>query len=225
MTLKKVKVLIVDDHEIFRNGVKQLINNENDMEVIGEASSGEEALQIVANLAPDVIIMDIRMQGMNGLDTSKQILNNHLSRTRILFFSLYDRDEYVVSALDMGAHGYILKDTSNKIFLSAIRAVSRGEYYFIGEVSDIIVKKYLASVGEKDAPKIFTNVSSISKREGEILSMIKSGMSNKDIADGFGISIRTIETHRLNILRKFNTNNFDEALEQAQNMGLLDDLN
>lgn len=218
MSGKKIKVFIVDDHEIFRNGVKQLINQEPDMEVIGEASSGEESLAALMNLSPDVVIMDIRMPGINGLDTSKQILKPG-SNTKILFFSLYDRDEYVISALDMGAHGYILKDTSNKIFLNAIRAVFKGEYYFIGEVSDIIVKKYLSMREGGESIKIMTNtVSSLSKREGEILNMIRSGMSNKDIADNFGISIRTIEAHRLNILRKFKTNSFDEVLEQSQHI-------
>lgn len=220
--MKKIRLLIVDDHEIFRNGVKQLINNENDMEVIGEASNGEEALNLANTLHPDVIIMDIRMPGLSGLDTSKSILKPN-NTSKVLFFSLYDREDYVASALNMGAHGYILKDTSNKIFLSAIRAVYGGQYYFIGEVTDILVKKYKelkSSPALQDATTAVSNVS-LSKREEDILRLVSLGISNKDIADNYGISIRTIETHRLNIMRKFKVNSIEETVDLAKNAGII----
>lgn len=215
--MKKVKVFIVDDHEIFRDGVKQLIANEADMEVVGTASSGDEALKLITKNIPDVVIMDIRMPGLNGMETSRAILKSG-SNTRILFFSLYDREDYVANALEMGAHGYILKDTSNKVFLNGIRAVSQGQYYFAGEVSDVLVKKYKEIKQEKgiqDAPYILTP-SSLSKRELQIVNMIRIGKANKEIAEAFGLSVRTVEAHRLNILRKFKTNNFDEVLKVTE---------
>lgn len=216
--MKKTGVFLVDDHEIFRNGLKQLINSEADMEVTGEASSGEDAIQQLSAIQPDVIIMDIRMPGMNGLETSIQLLEKN-PRGRILFFSLFDEPDYVAAALEMGASGYILKDTSNKIFLNAIRTIHQGRYYFIGEVSDVLVKKYLdarQAAGNDGTPEI-----SLSRREEQIMRMLSQGRNNKDIAESLNISIRTIEAHRMNILRKFQVNSIEEAVEYSRINGLL----
>ena len=131
-----IKVFLVDDHEIFRNGLKQLVDSEPDMEVVGEAGDGEMALEVLRTLSPDVIIMDIRMPGINGVETSSILLKRE-PQAKIVFFSLYDNPDYVARALEMGASGYILKDTSNKIFLTAIRTVSQGRFYFIGDVTDV----------------------------------------------------------------------------------------
>ncbi|WP_142687892.1 response regulator [Chitinophaga polysaccharea] len=216
--MKKTGVFLVDDHEIFRNGLKQLINSEADMEVIGEASSGEDALQQLAEIRPDVIIMDIRMPGMNGLETSIHLLEKN-PNGRILFFSLFDEPDYVAAALEMGASGYILKDTSNKIFLSAIRTIHQGRYYFIGEVSDVLVKKYLDA--RQTPGNGGTSDISLSRREEQIMRMISQGLNNKDIAESLNISIRTIEAHRMNILRKFQVNSIEEAVEYCRTNGLL----
>ncbi|MBS0028121.1 response regulator transcription factor [Chitinophaga sp. 22321] len=216
--MKKIGVFLVDDHEIFRNGLKQLINSEADMEICGEASSGQDALEQLSLLKPDIIIMDIRMPGMNGLETSSRLLEKNPAG-RILFFSLFDEPDYVAAALEMGASGYILKDTSNKIFLSAIRTIHQGKYYFIGEVSDILVKKYLdakQTSGINGPQEI-----SLSRREEQIIRMISNGQNNKDIAETLNISIRTIEAHRLNILRKFQVNSMEEAVEYCKNGNLL----
>lgn len=214
MSVQKIKVFIADDHEIFRDGVRQLISNEPDMEVVGTASSGEEALELLKDNPTDVVIMDIRMSGMNGLETSRAILKND-SNTHILFFSLYDRDDYVVTALEMGASGYILKDTSNKIFLKGIRAVSKGQFYFTGDVTDVLIKKYRELRDVKNTPEISSSSlqASLSKREHQILNMIREGKTNKEIAEMYNLSVRTIETHRMNILRKFNVSNFDELIK------------
>lgn len=218
--MKKTAVFLVDDHEIFRNGLKQLINSEPDMEVCGEASSGEDALQQLATATPDVIIMDIRMPGMNGLETSSLLLEKN-PRGRILFFSLFDEPDYVAAALEMGASGYILKDTSNKIFLSAIRTIHQGKYYFIGEVSDILVKKYLDAKQTPGSSNGNSQEISLSRREEQIIRMISNGRNNKDIAESLNISIRTIEAHRMNILRKFQVNSIEEAVEYCKNAGML----
>ena len=214
MLTQKIKVFIADDHEIFRDGVKQLISNELDMEVVGTASSGEEALELLKNKPADVVIMDIRMPGMNGLETSRAILNKNAD-THILFFSLYDRDDYVITALEMGASGYILKDTSNKIFLKGIRAVSKGQFYFTGDVTDVLIKKYRELRDGKNSPEISSSTiqATLSKREHQILNMIRESKTNKEIAEEFNLSVRTIETHRMNILRKFNVSNFDELVK------------
>lgn len=218
--MKKIAVFLVDDHEIFRNGLQQLINSEQDMEVIGEATNGEDALQLLPQLTPDVIIMDIRMPGLNGLETSAALLKAS-TKSHILFFSLFNEPDYVAAALEMGASGYILKDTSNKIFLSAIRNVANGKYYFIGEVSDVLVKKYM------DAKKAGTPAGAsapditLSRREEQILRLLDQGHTNKDIAESLDISIRTIEAHRMNILRKFQVNSIEEAMEYCRSKHLI----
>jgi DNA-binding NarL/FixJ family response regulator len=216
----KIKVLLVDDHEIFRNGLKQLVNGEADMEVIGEAGDGETALQTLPSLSPDIIIMDIRMPGINGVETSQVILEQQ-PQCKIIFFSLYDNPDYIVSALEMGASGYILKDTSNKIFLNAIRTVFNGKYYFIGDVTDVLVKKYMEIQKIADNHVASNTEISLSKREQQILKMINNNLSTKEVAESLNISARTIEAHRLNILRKFKANNIDEVLTYCKDTDLL----
>src|SRR5690606_4195610 len=208
-----IKVFLVDDHEIFRNGLKQLIDREEDMEVVGEAADGETALEDLVTIIPDVIIMDIRMPGINGIETAEAILRLR-PNSKIIFFSLYDSPDYVSRALDMKASGFILKDTSNKIFLNAIRSVYAGRFYFIGEVTDILVKKYLDSQKNTNANKLASTGSiSLSRREHEIVKMIRDHLSTKEVAEILNVSIRTVEAHRQNILRKFHTNNMDEVLQ------------
>jgi DNA-binding NarL/FixJ family response regulator len=219
--MKKIAVFLVDDHEIFRNGLKQLISNEQDMEVVGEASTGEDAIEMLSKTTVDVIIMDIRMPGIGGLDTGKSVLKNN-QKAKLLFFSLFDNPDYVLTALDMGASGYILKDTSNKIFLHAIRTVHLGQFYFIGEVTDTLVRRYHEqknSSGKLQSAQ--PSEISLSKREQQIIRMIHQGVSNKEIADTLQISIRTIEAHRLNILRKFQVSTIEEAVETAKTALLL----
>ncbi|WP_138483901.1 response regulator transcription factor [Dyadobacter bucti] len=219
--MKKIAVFLVDDHEIFRNGLKQLISNEQDMEVVGEASTGEDAIEMLGKTTVDVIIMDIRMPGIGGLDTGKSVLKNN-QKAKLLFFSLFDNPDYVLTALDMGASGYILKDTSNKIFLHAIRTVHLGQFYFIGEVTDTLVRRYHEqknSSGKLQSAQ--PSEISLSKREQQIIRMIHQGVSNKEIADSLQISIRTIEAHRLNILRKFQVSTIEEAVETAKTALLL----
>jgi DNA-binding NarL/FixJ family response regulator len=216
----KIKVFLVDDHEIFRNGLRQLVNGEADMEVIGEAGDGETALQILPSLSPDIIIMDIRMPGINGVETSQVILAQQ-PQSKIIFFSLYDNPDYIVSALEMGGSGYILKDTSNKIFLNAIRTVFNGKFYFIGDVTDVLVKKYI-EIQKASGNNIASNTEiSLSKREQQILKMINNNLSTKEVAESLNISARTIEAHRLNILRKFKANNIDEVLTYCKDTDLL----
>ena len=206
-----IKVFLVDDHEIFRNGLKQLVDSEPDMEVVGEAGDGETALENLRTIRPDVIIMDIRMPGINGVETSQMLLKRE-PQARIVFFSLYDNPDYVAKALEMGASGYILKDTSNKIFLSAIRAVHNGKFYFIGDVTDVLVKKYIDLQKERSTRSASGVEVALSKREEQILKMIAGNLSNKEIAESLLVSIRTIEAHRLNILRKFQAGNIEEVL-------------
>ncbi|MCW2119329.1 response regulator transcription factor [Flavobacterium sp. 7A] len=210
--MKTIKIILADDHEIFRNGLSTLISNEPDMKVVGEASDGEQVIDMVKHLEPDVLILDIRMPKLNGIDTAKKLLNKspHL---RILIFSLYDNEDYVLQALHMGAKGYLLKDTSNKIFLDAIRAVDNDQFYYIGDVSNSVIKHF-KNQNQPEVNLQDNNVLSenLSKKEKEIINLIIEGKNSKEIADVLGNSVRTIDAHRYNIIKKFGTRSIEEAI-------------
>ena len=210
--MRSIRVLLADDHEIFRNGLSTLINSEPDMEVVGEAANGEQVVSMVKDLDPDVLIMDIRMPKLNGIDSAKILLEKNPDM-RILIFSLYDNVEYVVQALSLGAKGYLLKDTSNKIFLDAIRAVDKDQFYYIGDVSNTVISHFknsgLPAAAAKSNPAMAENLST---KEREIIQLVKQGKNSKEIADVLGNSVRTIDAHRYNIIKKFGARSMDEAI-------------
>ncbi|MDO6739274.1 response regulator transcription factor [Wenyingzhuangia sp. 2_MG-2023] len=220
--MKVKKIMLVDDHEIFRHGVVQLIDNEVDMEVVAQASNGYEAIVKYDQFQPDIILMDISMPQYSGLDASEELFRKN-NEVKILFLSLYDRDDYILKAVNMGAHGYILKDESNKDFLKAIRKVSEGKLYFSGDTSNIIINSFRnqskegGSVSAVKVEKSFR----LSKRETQILEQIAVGLNNKDLSDMFGLSIRTVESHRLNIMRKLRVKNIEQAILVAKSEKLI----
>ncbi|NME71006.1 response regulator [Flammeovirga aprica] len=216
----KHRILLVDDHEIFRNGVKQLVNKEEDLEVVAEASNGEEAIPLVASHHIDVVIMDISMPKKSGLEAAELLLSESKD-TRILFLSLYDREDYIIQAVKVGACGYILKDESNKTFLKAIRKVAAGKFYFSGDTSDIIVKSIREDKFGSSSTAKTQNTVSLSKRESQILNHLMEGLDNKEISEMHSVSIRTIETHRLNILRKLSVKTIEQAIEKAKKLGIV----
>ena len=210
-----IKIVLADDHEIFRNGLKQLVDKEPDMKVIGEASTGAEALELVEKLNPDLLILDISMPEMNGLEAA-EIIKTTNSTTKIVIFSLYANEDYVIKALNVGASGFLLKDTSNKIFLHALRSVHNGGHYYIGEVSDVVIR-HLKNGKNAELDQTLNSTTSpsnvqLSKREKEIIDLIATGKNSKQTADELGVSVRTVDAHRLNILRKYAVNSMDEVL-------------
>lgn len=220
--MKVKKIMLVDDHEIFRHGVKQLIDNESDMEVVAQASNGYEAIVKYDQFQPDIVLMDISMPQYSGLDASQELFRKN-SDVKILFLSLYDRDDYILKAVNMGAHGYILKDESNKDFLKAIRKVSEGKLYFSGDTSNIIINSFRKDTNG-DANSATVEVEKgfrLSKRETQILEQIAEGLSNKDLSELFKLSIRTIESHRLNIMRKLRVKSIEQAVLVAKSENLI----
>ena len=221
MQLKKI--MLVDDHEIFRNGVKELIDNEADMEVIAQASDGYEAIVKYDQFKPEVVLMDISMPNYSGLDASQELFRKYKD-VKILFLSLYDREDYILKALNMGAYGYLLKDESNKDFLKAIRKVSEGKLYFSGDTSNIIINnlksQFIKDINIKkiEVEKGFR----LSKREKQILEQLGRGLNNKNLSEMFNLSIRTVESHRLNIMRKLRVKNIDQAVLLAKSENLIE---
>lgn len=217
----KKKILLVDDHEIFRNGVKQLLNKEDNLLVIAEASDGQEAIEKAKEYEPDIILMDISMPKMSGIEAAKILLTEN-ENVRILLVSLYDKVEYVLKALKMGAYGYVLKDESNKVFVKAVQKVVEGEFYYSGDISHTIIMNSHNFKAKNTAHTEEAKVAfHLSKREKQILLEITNGNSNKVISETCNVSIRTIETHRLNIMRKLRASSIEDAIRTAQNEDLI----
>ena len=212
--MEKLKIVLADDHLVVRKGIKNLLEEEQEFLVIGEASNGQEAIEVVEELHPDLLIIDIRMPVMNGLEATQR-LTDRLTHTRILILSMHEDEDYILQSIEAGASGYLLKDTSKEEFVKAIRAIGQGGKYFSGDVSKVLVNRYLNVKDRKATPTSQSfKTYEITKREKQILGMIAEGIGNKEIAEKLGKSVRTIETHRFNIMKKLKVNNVVELLKK-----------
>ncbi len=203
-----IKVVLADDHSVVRTGIRMLISNDDSIEIIGEASSGNEALDMVKKMEPDIVITDISMPGMTGIELAEAIKKDY-SDTKVLVLSTYSDEEYILSAFEAGALGYLPKDTDEDQFLAAIKTVADGDVYYTKEVSDILTKSLIKQKRTIDDPLELT------EREKEILKLIVDGLSNKEIADQLFISVRTVDTHRRNIMDKIEAKNTAELVRKA----------
>ncbi|SMD36995.1 two component transcriptional regulator, LuxR family [Reichenbachiella faecimaris] len=213
-----IKVILADDHVIVRNGIKILLESEGEVEVIAEASNGQEAVDKVKQLKPDILISDIRMPIMNGLEATAE-LKKVSPDTKTLILSMHDDEEYIIKSVECGASGYLLKDTTKEEFVKALRSILEGHKYFSGDISDVLVNGYLnkntgGSASSSDSGTMVKTDYHITKREKQILQLVYEGHSNKEIADELGKSIRTIETHRFNIMKKLGVGNITELIRK-----------
>lgn len=211
--MDKINIVLADDHVLVRNGIKAMLESDTQIDVIGEANNGSEALETAKSLKPDILILDIRMPEMTGLEAAAK-LKDFSPATKAVILSMHDSEEYVLQALDAGAYGYLLKDTDKAEFLKAIKQVHTGVKYFTGAVSNVLANKLLNSKSYTPK-KAVEDPYSLTRREKEILRMIIDGKSNKEIADSSEKSIRTIETHRFNIMKKMGVTNAIDMVNKA----------
>lgn len=196
--MSKIEILVVDDHSLVREGIISMLSIYDDFEIVGDAESGEEALERIASLSPDVVLLDINMPGMNGIETAKKIAVDYLG-VKIIILSMEVTQDHISEAIKAGVAGYLAKDTKKDILAEAIRKVMQGEQYFGQKISQVIFKGfYNQSKGERVA----NENKDLSKREVEVLRQIASGLSNREIADKLFISIRTVDAHRNHIMQK-----------------------
>ena len=188
-----IEVLLVDDHPIVRDGIKSLLAEVPHVSVTGEATDGHEAVERAGALNPDVVIMDIGLPTLNGLEATKLLLEE-APHARVIVLTVYDNKEYVLQALQVGARGYIIKNTPSDELVRAIETVHRGALYFPENVSSMIVEQFVENEAEDRAE--------LTRRERQVLGLIAEGHSNRDLADRLKLSVRTIETHREHIMRK-----------------------
>ncbi len=215
--METIKAILADDHGVVRSGIRSLLESEGDIQVIAEADNGQEAIQQVAALSPDLAIVDIRMPVMNGLEATQRIRQS-APNTKVLILSMHDDEDYILQSVESGASGYLLKGSSKEEFLRAVRTVYAGEKYFSADVSRVFVNNYLNTRKHQVAPatdQLDTSYD-LTKREKQILRMLTEGISNKDIAEKLNKSVRTIETHRFNIMKKLGVNNVVELLKKVE---------
>lgn len=220
--MENINVVLADDHVIVRDGIKALLADVDDIKVIGEAANGKEALQVVKDVKPDILIIDIKMPEMNGLEATR-LLTHSQSATKALILSMHDLEEYVLQSVQSGASGYLLKDTGKEEFVKAIRKVNAGEKYFSSDISNVIVNSYLNNIGiQTPAPELPDEPEvELTRREKQILGFIVEGASNKEIAEDLSKSVRTIETHRFNIMKKLGVKNVAELIKTTKDRNVL----
>jgi two-component system, NarL family, response regulator NreC len=212
-----VTLVLADDHPIVRKGLKALLEAENDLWVAGEASDGLEAINQVEKLKPDVLLLDIMMPGLNGLDVARQV-SQHFPLTRIIILSMHSNEAYVLDALRNGASGYVLKDAGIEELVEAIRQIMAGHRYLCPPLSERAIEEYVqrSKTSELDPYR------SLTKREREVLHLAAEGKSNSEIATRLSISVRTVETHRMNLLHKLFLRTQTDLVRFAMQKGIID---
>lgn len=217
--MSQISVLLADDHAIIRDGIRALLEDVDDIQVIAEATNGKEAIQKLQQRPIDVMILDLSMPVMNGLEATKRVKQVSES-SKILVLSMHDTEDYVLKSIEAGASGYLLKDTSKEEFVRAIYAVHQGEKYFSSSISHILVE-HILNPKPKGEEEDLQEIPSLTKREKQILQLIKEGLSNKEIATALGKSVRTIETHRFNLMKKLQAKNVVELINKSIDYNLL----
>jgi DNA-binding NarL/FixJ family response regulator len=214
---RKIRVIIVDDHAILREGLKTLLDLSDGIEVVGGAASGEEAIDQVARLLPDIALMDIAMPAMDGIECTRRITKLYPG-VRVLILSQHENQEYILSAIKAGACGYILKKALSTDLISAIKAVHYEGYYFYPSITNTVIKDYLKHLGSKQYENGYDR---LSEREKEALKLIAEGHSTSDIAQMLFVSVKTVLGHRTNIMGKLNIHNRTELVKYAIRKGLI----
>jgi DNA-binding NarL/FixJ family response regulator len=193
-----INVFLADDHHLVREGISLLLEQEPDIAVIGQAADGEEAIASIGRLKPDIVILDISMPGVNGIEAARRVIAGGF-KGKIIVLTQFDKEEYVRKAIQVGASGYLLKDSLKSEVIEAIRKISNGEIYVSSSISRILVDEYLQQLKRK---QITREIPELTPRETEVLTLIAGGLSSKQIADKLFLSIRTIDFHRANITEK-----------------------
>lgn len=211
--MSKIRIVLADDHSVVRQGFRRILDAQPDMEIVGEASNGKEALESAARLTPDVVVMDVAMPELNGIEATRRMAET-APRTRVLALSMHKDSVYVREILRAGARGYLLKDAVDEDLIAAVRAVSRGEGYLSPGVADAVLTDYRQHVTDP--------IDLLTSREREVLQLIAEGKTNKEIATTLNLSVYTVDAHRGRIMEKLNLHSTGELVRFAIRKGLVD---
>src|SRR5215467_1442201 len=211
--MKRIRIMLADDHAVVRQGFKMILAAQSDMEIVGEAGNGRDAVELAAHLRPDVVVMDVAMPELNGIEATRR-LGGSTPHTRVLALSMHKDSVYVREILRAGARGYLLKDSVAADLVSAVRAVASGEGYISPAVSNAVLDDYRRHV---------TNpIDLLTSREREVLQMLAEGKTNKEIAAILNLSVYTVDAHRGRIMEKLNLHSINELVRFAVRNGLID---
>jgi DNA-binding NarL/FixJ family response regulator len=215
--MRRIRILIADDHKLMRAGLRLLIEQQSDISVIGEAGDGRETVSLAKSQRPDVVVMDISMPNLNGIEAAHQITQDH-PEIGVVILSMHSDESYVLRALKAGVKGYLLKDSAESDLILAVRAVAGGKSFFSPAVSRVLLDDYVRKLkrsGAEDAYDLLT------PREREILQLVAEGKSNKDVANLLNLSVYTVETHRSNMMQKLRLKGVPELTLYAVRKGLI----
>ena len=215
--MRKIRVLLADDHQLMRSGVRLMLERQADLEVIGEASDGREAVALAKSLKPDVVVMDIGMPSLNGIEAAHQMTQER-PELAVMILSMHADESYVLRALRAGARGYLLKDSAEADLTRAVHVVAGGKSFFSPAVSKLLLDDYVRKLkrsGTDDPYDLLT------PREREVLQLVAEGKSNKDIANLLNLSVYTVESHRSNLMEKLHLNGLPELILYAVRRGII----
>jgi len=212
-----IRIILADDHAVIRHGLRLVLEEQQDFRVVGEATDGREAVDLAETLKPEIAVLDISMPNMNGIEAARQISAKQLG-VGIVVLSMHSDEGYVLRALKAGARGYLLKESPEADFISAIRSVSQGKAFFSPVVSRLLVDDY---VHQLQAKNIEDSYELLTQRERELLQLIAEGKSNKDVANMLNLSLYTVETHRGNIMEKLHLHSVPELILYAVRKGVI----
>jgi two-component system response regulator NreC len=216
----KVRVLLVDDHTILRQGIKILLEAQEDLEIAGEATNGREALEQVRRLIPDVVLMDISMPELNGLEATR-LIKKEFPRVQVVILTMHETEEYLVQILQAGATGYVLKQAADHELIEAVRIASRGDTYLYPRIAAMLVSDYLKRMNNNRLDEQDPAYESLTTREREILVLVAEGLTNKEIAEELTLSVKTVENHRASLMNKLNAHDRSELVRYAIRVGLI----
>ena len=215
--MAKIHLLLVDDHEVVRSGLRMLLENEADLDIVGEADTGERALEMVKLLTPDVVIMDITLPDISGIDITRRIKGEYPS-VAVVALTIHEDQQYFFEMLQAGASGYVPKRAAPDDLINAIRASHRGEMYIYPSLAKLLVGDFLARSGEDGAKE---TMNGLTRREGEVLSLLAEGKTNEEIAGILSISVHTVARHRENLMGKLGLHSRSELVKYAIRKGLI----
>lgn len=217
--MKRIRIFIADDHEVIRDGVRALLEKSDKYKVVGEASNGDEAFAKIAELKPEIIIMDISMPGTNGIEATRAI-REHNKESKIIILSMHTDADHISACLSLDVAGYVVKTHGGKEIIASIEAVHEGKKFYSEEVTQAILGQYREST--RPQPRAELPTAELTAREKEVLTYIAQGLTNQKIADKLFLSFRTIETHRANLMRKLEVKNSIELINKARALKIIE---
>lgn len=215
--MKPTRILLADDHTVVRKGLRLLLENHPGFQVVADAATGREAVNLAEQQEPDVVVMDIAMPILNGIEAARQICAK-LPHTAVVFLSMHSDESYVLRALKAGARAYLLKDSAEQDLISAVEAVSEGKAFFSPAISKMLIEDYMRQMQER---KVEDSYELLTTREREILQLLAEGKNNKEVATLLNLSLYTVETHRSNIFQKLNLHSGAELILYAIRKGVI----